>query len=506
MRREAPPKFQSGIFTRSAYRNLTPWQWLAVFSIFALLLRWGSFFITVINHDESTYIVIADELLRGEVYLRDVIDTKPIGIFWIYAAMIKVTGGSIPLLRCLSALIVALGGWGLYLAGRKALLDERAGIAAGLIYCIISSVFTYYGVSPNTEIFFNLFTIFAVAVGVSPHIGSENAGTPWLWGLSGVLLGFAMIIKPFAAAEALAIGLFLIWFHIRAGRYVSMFLNGLLLIAGFALPLLGVFLYYRSLGMLDVLQFYLFEVNGAYPVELAWYLRLKYMGDYLLRFSPVVILGALALVQRKNGGSKRLDEWTKFLFVELLLVSVVVLLTGKRFGHYQVQLHPPLAALAGAWWAVGRPAISRLSGSWIKTYTPSILLVFALALSLGQFSRFSRKDDDAMRIVDYLRPKLKDGETFFGINGWQINHHLLGRDVPTPYVHSSLLFLDHHVRAFQINEAKEAERLLTNPRLVYLYGRIVDKDAETPLKAALLTQFAPVDTLDGEIVIYRRKE
>ncbi|MEO0732907.1 MAG: hypothetical protein AAFZ52_08735, partial [Bacteroidota bacterium] len=71
------------------------YHWLALFILLAIALRWGSFFISVINHDESTYIVIADEMLRGEIYLRDVVDTKPIGIFWIYAALIKLTGGAI---------------------------------------------------------------------------------------------------------------------------------------------------------------------------------------------------------------------------------------------------------------------------------------------------------------------------------------------------------------------------------------------------------------------------
>ena len=43
----------------------------------SLVMRFFSFFPSVMDHDESTYLVIADALRHGDVYLRDVIDTKP---------------------------------------------------------------------------------------------------------------------------------------------------------------------------------------------------------------------------------------------------------------------------------------------------------------------------------------------------------------------------------------------------------------------------------------------
>ncbi|WP_197494029.1 glycosyltransferase family 39 protein [Lewinella sp. 4G2] len=475
-----------------------------MFAAFAILLRWGSFFISVINHDESTYIVIADELLNGEVYLRDVIDTKPIGIFLVYAALIKLTGGAIWLLRLAAALVVALGGWGLYLASHRALSSQRAGIAAGLKYVLICSVFSYYGLSPNTEIFFNCLTIAAAGLAVAPRVTAAENDSFWHWPVAGLLLGLAMTIKPFAAAESLAIGLFLVWYYLRQGLVIRTLTAGTTLLLGFALPLLGVYLYYANLGMLDTLQFYLFEVNGAYPIELPWYLRLKYMGDYCLRFAPFVILGALSLV-RSNGNSDRPHTvWTRFLLLSFTLVTMVVLITGKRFGHYQVQLHPLLAALAGSWWALGKTAFPALSWDWLKKYTPAILIGVGLIVGLAHFARFNGKDDKPTRIAAYMEYKLAPNETFFGLNGWQITYHLLYRDVPTPYVHSSLLFLDHHVRAFQVDELGEADRLLANPNLRYLMGRVSDPDADTPLSRRLLLEFSPMDTLPGEIIIYRR--
>ncbi|MFK8162728.1 MAG: ArnT family glycosyltransferase [Lewinella sp.] len=494
------------------------YQWLLAFLALAIVARWGSFFISVINHDESTYIVIADELLRGEVYLRDLIDTKPIGIFWIYGAMIKLTGGSILALRIAASCVVGLGGFGLFLAGKRAAGSHRVGAAAGLIYLFICSLFTYYGVSPNTEIFFNVLTIFAVALAVAPRIMAGTPDPAWHWPVAGFLLGLAMIIKPFAAAEALAIGLFMVWYYGRQKAWGEIITSGIMLVGAFALPLLFVYLYYWQLGLLDALSFYTFEVSSAYPIELPWYLRLKYMGDYLLRFSPFVILGGGALVQAWRWRSKEtsgsllfplLDReklrWGFYLLLQFALVTVVVLLTGKRFGHYQVQLHPVVALLAALWWAPGTTVFPWLRKQWLRKYSVAIILAVAVLLGTAHYFAYANKRDEPPKIAAYFKDKLGPDETIFIINGFQISYHLLDKPVPTPYIHSSLLFYDHHVRAFQIDEVAEADRILNDPAVRYLVRRREDGNAKTPLTDHLLPAFEQVDEIGDRLLVYRRK-
>lgn len=481
-------------------------KWLPAFLLLAIIARWGSFFISVINHDESTYIVIADEMLRGEVYLRDLIDTKPIGIFWIYAALIKLTGGSIPALRVTAAAVVGLGGWGLAVAGKRATGSERVGVAAGVIYLFISSLFTYYGVSPNTEIFFNVFTIAAVALAVAPRARTEAADPTWHWPVAGLLLGLAMIIKPFAAAEALAVGLFLVWFYGARGQYGRVIGSGLLLVGGFMLPLLFVYGYYWQLDLLDQLAFYSLEVSSAYPIELPWYLRLKYMGDYLLRFSPFVILGAGTLVQCWRLKSRDRLVWQFYLLLQFLLVTTVVLLTGKRFGHYQVQLHPVIALLAAMWWLPGLTVFPWLRREVLYKRLPWLVGVLALALGTAHYFNYAGKRDEPPKIAAYFQDKLGPDETIFIINGYQATYHLLDRPVPTPYVHSSLLFLAHHVRAFQIDERQEAERIIADRAVTHLVCRRDDPEAlKTPLSLRLMEEFTQVDTIGDRLLVYRRK-
>ncbi len=481
------------------------YKWLLVLLTLAIIARWGSFFISVINHDESTYIVIADEMLLGEVYLRDLIDTKPIGIFWIYAALIKLTGGSIFALRAAAAAVVGLGGWGLFLAGRRATGSEQVAAAAGIIYVFICSLFTYYGVSPNTEIFFNAFTIAAVVVAVAPRIRAGGEDLIWHWPVAGLLLGLAVIIKPFAAAEALAVGLFMVWYYGRQAAFGRMIGAGLLLVGFFALPLLFVYGYYYRLGLLDQLAFYTLEVSAAYPVDLPWYLRLKYMGDYLLRFSPFVILGAGALVQCRRFKRKEGVKWGYYLLLQFVLVTTVVLLTGKRFGHYQVQLHPVIALLAALWWLPGLTVFPWLRKEKLRRALPYVIGVVALLLGTAHYFNYTNKKDRPSQIASYLQYKLRPGETYFLLNGNQISYHLLSRPVPTPYVHSSLLFLDHHVRAFQIDEIAEADHIINNPNVVYLIGRKNDPEVKGTLGQRLLEVFELVDEIGEDLVVYRRR-
>jgi hypothetical protein len=131
--------------------------------------------------------------------------------------------------------------------------------------------------------------------------------------------------------------------------------------------------------------------------------------------------------------------------------------------------------------------------------------VLALALGTAHYFHYAKKKDPASQVANYFNEKLNPGETFFGINGWQISYHLTNRPVPTSYVHSSLLYLDHHVKAFQVDELGEAERLISTPELMYLVGRRKDANADTPLTDRLMEAFEPHDEIGDDILVWKRK-
>ena len=469
----------------SRFARLPPPFWY--FLLLAVAMRWGSFFVSVVNSDESTYIVIADELLRGGVYLRDVVDTKPVGIFWLYAVFIKLTGGSIPLLRLVASGFVALGAWLLGIVSWRVIRQPAGAYVAGTVYCLMCSVYKFYGVSPNTEIYFNVCTIGAVALTV------VAARRRWFWG--GLLLGLGFVIKPFVAAEALAVGLYLVWRY--RGRWDELLSHGLALVGGFALPVMGTIGYYAQLDLLPELWFYGVEVARAYPTELSGLLKLKYMGDYLLRYAPLLILGGVALV--RSTPDRQQKEWLAYLALQFVLVTAVVLLTGNRFGHYQVQLHPVVALAVGT--LVGRawPEVMRR-----RRWLPGVVLVGALVIGAINAVYYAKKQDTPAALAAYFAERLEPEQQVLG-QSHQIVYHLVDRSPPLPYVHPSLVFTEHLRSALGVDVEALAQRLVANPRLVYFYGAPPEEqEAEDTFTERLLPYFEEVYRLPAGTVIYRR--
>ena len=79
----------------------------------ALFLRIFSCFPTVLDHDESTYIVIANEWLSGEQLYKDLIDIKPPGIFIIYRLLLSICS-SVVFTRLFAAVVVGISAFLLF--------------------------------------------------------------------------------------------------------------------------------------------------------------------------------------------------------------------------------------------------------------------------------------------------------------------------------------------------------------------------------------------------------
>ncbi|MEO0339739.1 MAG: glycosyltransferase family 39 protein, partial [Bacteroidota bacterium] len=252
-----------------------------LFCLGAIVLRVFSFFPTVINHDESTYIVIADAMLKGQVYFVDVIDTKPIGIFLIYAGLMSVFGKSIFLLRLWTAIFMGATAFLLYKAHRTFGSKEHSAIASGVIYLLITSIFKFFGVSPNTECFFNLFTMLSLWLILRQKGGLEYVG-------AGLSLGLGFAIKYVVGFDGLAFALFLFIKQVQKNKkWLLFWWRAAALAIGFFAVLFGVYKYYADLGALDDFIFHTVEVPKTYPKEIPWFIHIKFMGDFFLRFLPI---------------------------------------------------------------------------------------------------------------------------------------------------------------------------------------------------------------------------
>jgi len=458
----------------------------------ALVMRFFSFFPSVINHDESTYILIAEGLLKGKVYFRDYIDTKPIGIFLLYAGFLKLIPG-IAAVRVFTALWIGLTAWVLYLAQLRLGGDDKAARAAGVIYIFLTSIFTFYGVAPNTELYYCLFTALALWLVTGP------ASTP-TWALAGLSLGLGFMFKYVVVFDAAALGLFLWWRQAQfKSGWAAFWLRALLMVAAMLAPFALTWAYYANAGLGDTFRFYTFEVMKNYPVSRSLPDYLKFLADFFLRFLPVTAMFFYALFSAKTPRQVRV---LGALWAALVLAPIMI--TGRLFGHYFIQLMPTFALLAGAFFAAGR---AEELPRWLRPLLHRrlgypLLALLILGNVLLQKKDYFDKPDYPRIISSRLRERMQPGDIVYAGNYHQIVYFLLPQDCPTPYVHRSLLWEPHHIKALGINEQQEWERIIgQSPRWVLYQGRRRDNF----FTRYLLAHYRRVEVLGKDVVVWERR-
>ena len=253
------------------------------FAILSVALRFFSFFPSVLDHDESTYLEIAREMLEGKALYVDLIDIKPPGIFWLYAFFQVIFGQSIPVMRLMTALFAAATAFMIFQFSRLMFGSHRAGVAGGMIYVLFVSTWSGYGISPNTELFFNFFTITGLFVLMKREHWLNDVG-------AGFIMGLGFIIKYLVLFDLVAFLLYfiLLFFRYRPswsgfGRLV---IRNVLLIAGFGLPFALVNVYFYLTGHFGAFAEIVYFTMARYPREFRLIPAAENIGEFVLLFLP----------------------------------------------------------------------------------------------------------------------------------------------------------------------------------------------------------------------------
>jgi 4-amino-4-deoxy-L-arabinose transferase-like glycosyltransferase len=437
---------------------LPAWLFLLLFTALAVLVRFLSFRFSVIDPDESTYLVIAQELLKGQTFYVDVWDTKPIGIFLIFAGIIGTLGHSIVSARLAAAVTIGLTAFLLYLAARRWNPQNRLAWIAGLAYILASSVHRW-NFAANTEIFFNLFT----ALGLFFFLGKKGRSNFFLTGL---VFGLGFIIKYFVVFDLLAIWIFYLLTVIRerqAFRIQELGWNTASMGLGFLLPFSAVVLYYWQNGLFSGFWFATYVVPGRYAEGFSFSEALNYFANFHLVYAPLVILAYAVIIR----GSDRPLAWLGTIW--LVLVWVILILPGKFFFHYYFQLLVPLCFLL--------PGIAgvEIKVAKVPTHTlQALLAVLAigfLAWNTGSQARlFIRVPDVRRDVAAYLESRMTKEDILY-CNKSAVLYFLLEKSPPVKYVHPTLLTNPAHYGALGIDPEEELRRVAgQRPQFMVIEG------------------------------------
>jgi 4-amino-4-deoxy-L-arabinose transferase-like glycosyltransferase len=472
-----------------------------VFFFFALLsvaLRFFSFFPSVMNHDESTYLEIAREMLDGKRLYVDLIDIKPPGIFIIYAVFQWIFGHSIFIMRLLAALWIALTSFMIFKTSLQLISNRKAALASGVIYILFVSTWSGFGISPDIEIFFNLLTISALYVLFKRDHWLNYLG-------AGLLMGMGFIIKYVVLFDFCAFLFFFIWKFVRDPSPKSagpLFRKLSLFMAGFIVPFLCVNLWYFWTGHFAEFARINYGAVARYPKEFIPEHMAGFVLGFILYFFPVLFLFAHALFSRSLHASIG-KELPHLSILWVILVFIAILLPGNTFNHYWIQLMLPVSLLAGAFF---HPA-NRIPASinWMTRGVAGRIILFMLCVIIISFSVRDHwgKPDTPRQIAGYLKSRLHTPDVFYAANHFHILYFLLQKDCPTPYVHPSLLTSPSHRQALRIDLQRELKRI-NDKKPAYIFIQEKGRNQVDWLYPLLNEHYVIEKVFSRNMLLYRR--
>lgn len=475
------------MFKGQAKSDLIILFWLCVG---AILLRVWSFQFTKINHDETTYLIIAREIFQGKMLYVDVWDTKPPGIFLIFGLFQKVFGFSVVAIRLFASVVIGFTGFVLYRLWKRLEAGNRVAILAGAIYIIAASVHKWE-YAANTEIFFNLTTALCLYI----LLGSKTVSH---YLLAGLVMGLGFIIKYFVLFDFVAFCLLILLLHLRERpiKWSSVLVRGTTFFLGFLIPFLLVNCWFWYIVQYEAFYEVTYEVTGRYASAFDAGQGLKFFLEFHLIFLPLVVMAYIGALKNR-GKTSKLPAW--FGVIWLLLIWFSALWPGKFFLHYYFQFLVPLCFLA--------PLVFvqfSVAGRWLnKIRLWQFGVVFLLFLGTAwviQKKAFIDKEDHVRNIVNHVHPRLEPGDVVYSEYS-HVVYYYLGVSPVEKYIHSTLLTDPEHFQAIGIDPKKEKERILeASPDWIIVY-----KKPETFI-ASYINNYCMLDTtLVDDISIYRRQ-
>jgi Dolichyl-phosphate-mannose-protein mannosyltransferase len=303
--------------------------------------------------DEDFYSTIASDILDGGKVYHTAVDTKPPGIYYIYAGVYRLAGrNNLFAIHLLAIFVVTATALTVRRIGAR-VADEWAGAWSGIGYAVfVHAYLPGDTLAANTEIFASFFLALSVLAFLQ---GEKGARWSWMF-LSGSLVGAATLIRQPSAVNVGVMLACLAYAWLISGTQTlgNVVRAGSGIVAGFVAPIAGLALYYESQGNLQDAYLWAWVFAIRYVVSDT---TLPYVLEHLvtIHFSVLLSWGLLwyfgirqVIVSFKSLRHTTTGSTMAALLVLWLGVSYLTIFIGWRFpGHYHLMVLPPLSILAG---------------------------------------------------------------------------------------------------------------------------------------------------------------
>ena len=495
--------------------------WMLAFVAGAMVLRSPGLLYSVLNYDESMYLLMGSELARGHLPYTTVCDLKPFGLFALATPFTMTPYDPVILSRIGASVTVGLTAW--MLSRIAALLFDDAnraiGVAAGVGYIVFS--LATGGMAFQGELFHNACAVLALLLvlrsarrRMPPDLATMAA--------AGLILGVGIQIKQSVLFDMLAFlaGYFILTVpHWRdLGAHVRASLRPLALLGVMSLvPTVLVVLLYVVLGHWDAwfagnIQAHRVFYGGERGIE--WDAMLRAIAEQTPLW-VAALLGCVLVRWLAGAGAER----RSVAFLAVWWAAVMLCQMFLRIGsdHYLIQFLPPLSLLAGL--AIGRGLLASVRGRRAKGAALAVLAgltVFAVAKEPLMHSIYIVRDrlagdswagDTPRRVAADVKPMLRDGDSLYVVGFQPAIYFLTGAEIPTRFAFTGMP--NFHAPGRDgcpwVEPAVEMRRILdSRPRFIVVedgvFYRELRGDVREMLDAGLAAGYRKVKSYDQHFV------
>ena len=447
------------LFTNfSQLKNRT--VFLLIFSV-SFFLRLPFFFRDYIDRDESTFILMGQSWVEGNLPYTELWDLKPPVTFLFFAGIIYVFGKSFIAIRLLGTLFVALTAYFTFKIGEE-VHSKKIGVWAAISTVVLLSLFGSLQGVMSEHICMAFFM-----PGLYLLISNNNSRSTFLTGL---LMGMAVMTKINMAYTLLFLGVYILYNQSRNRKWGKAILNTSLYGLGILLIILLTLFPYYLQGNIDL------WFKSIFQAPLAYIGARRYT---LFELAPlyVVLVGFFILTWRK----KLLDFKRvpiQYLMVVILGILFAFYKGGRINGHYLIQLHPMLLILVVM-------VVSKIEFLKKIKWKPYFLFLILL-LPMETYLEY----------INIVKNKIERG-TFFNGEGISVPRYIQENGLET----ENILFFGYHIGYWAL-DAKPPTKAATHPsnicrdELFPFYGN--------PRKTSMEELRYIMETLQPKMVITRK--
>lgn len=413
----------------------TKTKWALGFAVLAIIfiLRLPAFWTPILDIDESQFAGFAHVLLKGGLPYVNSLDTKPLGIYYFFAAIFWVFGkNDMIAVHIATALWVGLTALFCYRIAAK-IYSPRAGIIAALFYAIFTT--TYIPKFISTSIVVLL--VLPLTMSIDLLLSWEATRRRRFIFLSGLFWGIACLFKYQAGINLLIVGVYLLAFrplYLKRSLSSAKVKPFFLFMLGGALVGVLFMLHLMYLGVWDEFIFWSFKGSIAYIESgsnvFNFWIKLATRGGaiiasaFLLWYFALRRSGRLVKDLFTSTRHRRLKCEEYLILIWFLLSIIPVCMGGRFYGHYFLQLYPALCILAAgssmrffAWLRAGEATRARqwAYGLFVLGLLVPAIVFFGVRLMQDQILKAIGEENpkDYRPIAEYVKDRTEDGDHIF---------------------------------------------------------------------------------------------